>query len=242
MTTRWCGQSRWSARRSRCSPVAGVPSRLRPRAPRPARPRPPRREETQGRTRRRTTGGGSAPRSRRATSVPRRPPRGGSVRHWNAFARPVTSPRSRCGGCSPAWATAPTPSRSAPSTPRRGPPSRLPVPCTACGSGTVAASTVTCAPSAYWPMWTDRLRSGVASNPAPPTGHNTAHSRLRAPGERAAATVESRRLLRKLRCCPPTRSSPPSSPSKPPPGPRLETVTRWQDCRCRHRSGSVGLR
>lgn len=38
--------------------------------------------------------------------------------------------------------------------------------------------------------------------PPGPTAVNTAHARLRAPGERAVATVKNWRLLRKIRCCP----------------------------------------
>jgi hypothetical protein len=39
--------------------------------------------------------------------------------------------------------------------------------------------------------------------PAGPTARSTpAHARLRAPGERAVATVKNWRLLRKIRCCP----------------------------------------
>jgi hypothetical protein len=38
--------------------------------------------------------------------------------------------------------------------------------------------------------------------PAGPTAVNTAHARLRAPGERAVATIKNWRLLRKIRACP----------------------------------------
>jgi hypothetical protein len=38
--------------------------------------------------------------------------------------------------------------------------------------------------------------------PAGPTAVNTAHARLRAPGERGPATLKSWRLLHRLRCCP----------------------------------------
>jgi len=38
--------------------------------------------------------------------------------------------------------------------------------------------------------------------PAGPAAVNTCHARLRAPGERVAATLKTGRLLRRLRCCP----------------------------------------
>jgi DDE superfamily endonuclease/Helix-turn-helix of DDE superfamily endonuclease len=38
--------------------------------------------------------------------------------------------------------------------------------------------------------------------PAGPTNVNTAHARLRAPGERGPATLKTWHLLRRLRCCP----------------------------------------
>ncbi len=40
------------------------------------------------------------------------------------------------------------------------------------------------------------------NKPASQKDANRAHARLRAPGERANAQLKSRRIVRKLRCCP----------------------------------------
>ena len=62
------------------------------------------------------------------------------------------------------------------------------------------------------PVLADRGYQGAAGTirvpfrgrdlPAGPAAVNTAHSRLRAPGERGPATLKTWRLLRRLRCCP----------------------------------------
>jgi hypothetical protein len=62
------------------------------------------------------------------------------------------------------------------------------------------------------PVLADRGYQGAAGTirvpfrgrdlPAGPTAVNTAHARLRAPGERGPATLKAWRLLHRLRCCP----------------------------------------
>lgn len=62
------------------------------------------------------------------------------------------------------------------------------------------------------PVLADRGYQGAAGTirvpirgrdlPAGPTAVNTAHARLRAPGERGPATLKTWRLLHRLRCCP----------------------------------------
>jgi DDE superfamily endonuclease len=48
----------------------------------------------------------------------------------------------------------------------------------------------------------ERVPYKGTNKPASQKDANRAHARLRRPGERASAQLKSRRILRKLRCCP----------------------------------------